>query len=111
MNDSAWERLVDTVDMNLGVTKHGRETQPVADRPDLTQKLETIDFERVGDAYRLTRTTGPAIIDRKTHYSHRPGTANRVEYVYDEHETAHSVKLQKQVGGEWEDVDISALGL
>lgn len=111
MNDNAWERLVDTVDVNLGVTKHSRSTEPIEDHPTLTQQLETIEFERGGDRYKLVRTTGPAIIDRKSHFSHRAGTANRVEYVYDESEIAHKVTLHTNKDGEWTEIDITKLGL
>ena len=29
MNDSAWERLVDSIDIKVGVDKHGRDSRPV----------------------------------------------------------------------------------
>lgn len=111
MNDAAWERLTDAIDVNIGITRHGRDSRPLEDRTDLNEKLEFIEFERGGQTYRLERTTGPAIIDRKTHYSHRAGTANRMEYIYDEHETAHKVTLYKQAGNEWEPITLDQLGL
>lgn len=111
MNDTAWERLVDAIDVSLGITKHHRSTEPLEDRPELTQKVDTIEFTRDGQEFQLRRTTGPAIIDRKTHYSHRPGVANRSEYIYDEHEIGHKVTLYRRAAGEWEPVDINQLGL
>jgi hypothetical protein len=111
VNDSAWERLVDVIDVNLGVSHHGRDTRPLEDRPDLTQKVESIEFDREGQTFRLERTTGPAIIDRKTHYSHRPGVANRMEYIYDEHEIGHKVTLYRRLQGEWTPVELDQLGL
>lgn len=111
MNDAGWERLVDSVDVNLGITKHGRNKQQLEDRPDLEADVEFIEFSRDGMDFRLERSTGPAIIDRKTHYSHRPGVANRTEYIYDEGEIAHKVSLFKKDGDDWEPVDVSQLGL
>ncbi|HUC87408.1 MAG TPA: hypothetical protein VMR75_03785 [Candidatus Saccharimonadales bacterium] len=111
MNDAAWERLVDAIDVNLGIADHGRTKQPLEDRPDLTQQIEHIEFNRDGQNFRLERSTGPSIIDRKTHYSHRPGVANRSEYIYDEHEIGHKVTLLRKVGSDWEPVDMDQLGL
>jgi hypothetical protein len=111
MNDTAWERLVDTIEVNLGIDGHGRTTAPLEDRPDLTEAIEYIEFSRDGQELRLERHTGPTIIDRKTHYSHRPGVANRSEYIYDEHEVGHKVVLLRQIQGEWTPVDMDQLGL
>ena len=111
MNDAAWERLTDGIDIKLGINKHGRIKRPLEDRPEVEESVEFIEFERDGDNYRLERTTGPAIIDRKTHYSHRPGVASRVENIYDDSEIAHKVTLFRQSGSDWEEVDLSKLSL
>jgi len=111
MNDAAWERLVDAIDVSVGIDKHSRDQQPLEDRPDLTQRIERIEFSRGGQNLRLERTTGPAIIDRKTHYSHRAGTANRMEYIYDKQELANKVTLYREVGGEWVAAELDQLSL
>ncbi len=111
MNDAAWERLVDAIDITVGIEKHSRTKEPLEDRPDLNQAVERIEFSRGGQAFRLERTTGPAITDRKTHYSHRAGTANRVEYIYDENETAHKVTLYRETDGEWSPAELDQLSL
>ena len=111
MNDAAWERLVDAIDVTVGIDSHNRSQRPLEDRPDLTQQVEQIEFERGGQAFRLERTTGPAILDRKTHYSHRAGTANRVEYIYDEHELANKVTLYRETNGEWVAAELDQLSL
>ncbi len=111
MNDAAWERLTDGIDIKLGINKHGQLKRPLEDRPEVEELIEFIEFERDGDKYKLERSTGPAIIDRKTHYSHRPGVASRVENIYDDSETAHKVTLFKLVGGEWEEIDLNNLSL
>ena len=111
MNDAAWEHLTDAIDVSLGVTDHGHLKRPLEDRPDLTQSIEFFEFSREGQGYRLERATGPTLIDRKSHYSHRGGTANRIENIYDPNDIGHVVSLYKKVNDEWEPVDIHQLGL
>lgn len=113
MNDGAWERLVDSIDATLGIERHGREQQPLPDQPKLTQSIEFFEFNKGGEQFRLERSSGPAVVDRKTHYSHREGTANRIEYIYDENEMAHKVSLYRRDNSadEWAPVDLAQLGL
>lgn len=111
MNEASWERLTDAIDIKLGVDRHGRTTQPLEDQPELEQKIEFFEFEQAGRPLRLERRTGPAIVDRKSHYSHRGGTANRIENIYDPSEIVHSVVLLEKQGDEWEEVDINSLSL
>ncbi|HSX41133.1 MAG TPA: hypothetical protein VLF21_00645 [Candidatus Saccharimonadales bacterium] len=111
MNDSAWERLIDAVDATCGIDKHSKNMRPLDDRPDLNETVEVFEFERGGQAYKLERVSGPAIIDRKTHFTHRAGTANRIENIYDEHELGHKVTLYKNEAGDWQPQDMSALSL
>ncbi|HEX7260147.1 MAG TPA: hypothetical protein VF272_04430 [Candidatus Saccharimonadia bacterium] len=113
MNDNAWERLVDSIDATLGIERHGREKQPLPDQPSLMQSVEFFEFSRGEEHFRLERSSGPAVVDRKTHYSHREGTANRIEYIYDENETAHKVTLYRRdnPSSNWEAIDLTQLGL
>ncbi len=113
MNDGAWERLVDTIDATLGIARHGRDQQPLPDHPSLSQSIEFFEFTRQGQDFRLERSSGPAVVDRKTHYSKQAGTANRIEYIYDEQEIAHKVTLYRRDNPQaaWEPIDISQLGL
>ncbi len=111
MNDASWERLVDSIEVKLGIDRHGKDSRALEDRPDLTERVDFVEFSQGGRELRLERITGPAIIDRKSHYSHRPGVANRMETIYDPSETAHRIKLYVRSGGEWSEADPSALGL
>ncbi len=111
MNDSAWERLTDAIDTKLGIDKHGRLERAIENRPDLTEKVQFIEFERDGTRFKLEHITGPAIVDRKTHYSARPGAANRVEVIYDTHELAQRVEFFRDNNGDWSKLDPSALQL
>ena len=109
MNDSAWERLTDAIDTKLGIDKHGRLERPIEDRPDLTERVQFIEFERDGTRFKLEHITGPAIIDRKTHYSARPGAANRVEVIDDPHEQGQRVEFFRDDNGNWTKLDPSSL--
>lgn len=111
MNDTGWERLTDAIDVKLGISRHGRDVRPLADRPDLSERIEYIEFTNGTQELRLERSTGPAIVDRKSHYSHRGGTANRMEYIYDPNETVQKVTLHRRVNDDWEAVDMSQLSL
>lgn len=111
MNDAAWERLIDTIDATCGIDRHLKSKRPLEDRPDLLETVETFEFKKGGLAYKLERTSSPAIIDRKTHFSHRAGTAKRIENIYDEHELTHRVSLFKKDGPDWRQQEISDLAL
>jgi hypothetical protein len=111
MNDAAWERLVDSIDIKVGVDRHGRDTRPVEDRPDLSEKVNFVEFEQAGKSFRLERISGPAIIDRKTHFSHRAGAANRIETIYDPDEIAHRVRLLRKDGDEWQEANLNDLSV
>lgn len=111
MNDASWDRLTDAIDATLGITDHGRTKEPLPDRADLSQSIEYFEFTRAGEDYRLERSTGPAVVDRKSHYSRRGGDASRMEYIYDTSDTAHKVTLSKRSGEGWEPIDLHQLGL
>ncbi len=111
MNTTAWERLVDSIDLKSGVDRHGKSQRPIEDHPKLEERVEFVEFESSGRPLRLERITGPAIVDRKTHYSHRPGVANRIETIYDSSEEASRVRLLERNGDDWTEVELSALSL
>lgn len=111
MNDSSWDRLIDAIDATCGIDKHSKANRPLEDRPDLTEQVEVFEFERGDQEYKLERVSGPAIIDRKTHFTHRAGTANRVENIYDEAHLGHKVTLFKRINDDWQPQDMSALSL
>jgi hypothetical protein len=110
-DDRAWDRIVDAIDTKFGLVKHGRSQRPVEDAPDLTEKVAFVVFDRDGEQYKVERIAGPAIIDRKTMGARRSGATTRVENIYDPDEISYRTNLYKQEAGEWELVDITALGL
>jgi len=109
MNANAWERLIDSIDATVGFDAHKKTTRPLEDKPELTETVETFEFDRGGTRFKLERISGPAVVDRKSHYSHRGGTASRLENIYDTSEIAHRETLYRQVGGQWQPQDLSSL--
>lgn len=111
MNDTSWEKFVDAIDIKCGIDRHGKDERPLEDRPELTEKINFIEFQSGGERYRLERISGPAIIERKTHYTHRAGQANRIENIYDTEELSHKLVLFQDRGGEWEERALDTLQL
>ncbi len=109
MNDGAWERLIDSIDATIGIDRHAKTKRPLEDRPDLTETVDIFEFERGGARLRLERVSGPAVLDRKSHYSQRGGSANRMENVYDSSDIAHRETLYREINGEWQPQDLSSL--
>jgi hypothetical protein len=96
MSDKAWEDLVDLIDNQFTIDKTEQKEQPIEDAPKLKQKIEAIYFEKDNTKYKIERTTGPRIIDKKTFYSGH-GVANHSQYVYDPDETSSKVAFFKQL--------------
>jgi hypothetical protein len=109
--DRAWDRIVDAIETKFGIDKHGRSERKIPDAMHLTEQVAFIEFERSGEPYRLERTTGPAIIDRRTIGARRAGSEVRFENVYDPEEIGHKTFVFKRVDGEWEPVSTEEIGL
>lgn len=108
MNNSAWERLSDAVDARFGIDNFKKRTEPLPDKPELTQEVVELYFERDGQSYRLVRTTHPAIIERKSIYA-KTGSAQAFQNIYDTSEVQHSVKLEQKQGDDWVEQDVAQL--
>lgn len=108
MNDGAWERLSDAVDARFGIDNFKKRTEPLPDKPELTQDVVELFFERAEDQYRLSRTTHAAILERKPIYS-KTSNAHGYHTTYDVNEVQHTVKLDKKVGDEWVEQDVDEL--
>lgn len=111
MNDASWERLADAVDIKFGITDHGSLTRPLEDRPDLSEKVEFIEFAKGGDDFRLERITKPAIIDRKSIHGRSAHAGVRFENIYHEKETSTKVEFFRRTGNEWQPLNPEELSL
>ncbi len=110
-DDHGWDKIVDAIDTRFGLTKHGRLTEPLEDRTDLERHIAFIEFERAGNDYRMERVTGPAIIDKKSHFHKAASGGIRYENIYDTTNVSHKTNLYRRESGEWELVDPEELAL
>ncbi len=69
-------------------------------------------FRQGDNEFKVERLTGPAIIDRKSHYHrHAGGSANRMENIYDENEISRRTNFYRKRGEDWEPVAPEDLNL
>ncbi len=109
--DRGWERIVDAIESKYGLSAHGRNTQPVADAMNLTEQVAWITFERDGQTYKVERVVGPAIVDRRTIGARKAGSEVRYENVYDPEEASTRTNLYRQIGDDWQLLDLDQLSL
>lgn len=111
MDDRGWEKIVDAIDAKFGILRHGRDSRPLEDKPELTEQVAFIEFERSGEHYKLERVASPAIADRKTYY-HKAATGGvRFENVYDADSVSYRTNFYKQENGEWVALEPDAFSL
>lgn len=112
MTDNAWDRLLDAVDsMTGGLGRLIKSQRPLVDRTDLTEHVVEAEFEARGERFKLQRVTGPAVIERKTHYTKTAGGDVRYENIYDEADHASKVTLFRKAGDDWVEADLDQLSL
>jgi len=101
-----WESLLDQIERLFGFVEHT--TEHFEERR-LT--VETAVFDGAGGRMKLERSVRPVILDKKSHFSKRVGSAATVEYVYSDTETVDTVKLYRwnRLAGAWEEVNFSEL--
>jgi len=107
MNDQRWEEVLKRLDRLFG----DLEFDEVEDEETRTV-VESVVWNSPQGRLKLTRTTRPLVIDKKTHYSSRIGGGTHVEFVYSETETTSRVRLYRweEPAGSWEEIDASAMG-
>lgn len=111
MNDSAWDRLTDVIDMKFGIASHGRRDEPLEDAPDLKRRVQYICWEANGKEYKAERAETPAVVDRKTIGSRRIGSEVRHQNVYDPSETTKHTHFFRKDGDDWQAIDAEELML
>ncbi len=111
MNEASWERLADAIDLKFGITDHGHFQRPLEDRPDLSEKVEYIQFIKGGEDMRLERITKPAIKERKVFRGRSASAGGHIQNIYEEGETTSHVEFFKRVGEDWQPIDAEELSL
>ena len=105
MTDDKWEIVLDRIQSQFQVIKHGEEA--IADVPN--GKLEFIIFDSPMGKLRLERATKPKVLDRKSFGGSKYGVATSVEYIYSVIEITHTFSAFKEVDGEWEPFNAEGL--
>lgn len=109
MNEGRWDNLIDLIDDRFGVDRHAKTEEDVEDAPGLKRQIHAVYFTKDNKSYKVERITSPAVLDTKTHYVHR-GAAQRVEHIYDPHETVSRVAYQRQnASGDWKEIGLEDL--
>lgn len=111
MTEAAWDRLTDAIDLKFGLTRHGRLERPLEDAPHLREKVQFVEFDRSGRSYRLERSVGPALVDRKAIGGNRIGASVHYQNTYDPTEEQAKVRLLEDQAGEWAPAELEQLGL
>lgn len=107
MNDQRWEEVLRRLDKQFGNLEFDEveeeETQTV---------IESVTWSSAQGRMKLTRTTRPLVVDKKTHFSNRAGGGTHVEYVYSKTETTNRVRLYRwsEPVNDWEEIDASSFG-
>jgi hypothetical protein len=106
MHQSKWENLLDQIERQFGFVEH--ETERFDERR-LT--VETVVFDGAGGRMKLERSVRPVVLDRKSHFAKRVGSAATVEYVYSDTESVDTVRLFQwdRLARDWRELELSAL--
>src|SRR5512139_3343851 len=102
MNDQRWEEVLRRLDRLFG----DLEFDEVEDEETRTT-VESVVWNGAQGRMKLTRTTRPLVVDKKTHYSGRIGGGTSVEFVYSDTETTSRVRLYRwdEPANDWEEID------
>ena len=107
MNEQRWEEVLKRLDKLFG----DLEFDEVEDE-ETHSVVESVTWNSPQGRLKLTRTTRPLVIDKKTHYSSRIGGGTHVEYDYSNTESTSRVRLYRwePALNDWEEIDASSIG-
>lgn len=105
MQEEKWHQLVGQIKDSLEIVSH--ETKPGEFEHEI---IEELVFRGPGGVMKLARYTKPRVTGEKTFYAGRGGTNVGIQKEYSDTETVDTVKLYRDAAGEWEEMDVSALG-
>lgn len=105
MNQEKWEQLIGRIKDDFKVIEHNKGEGEMEG-----ETVETIIFENPAGQMKLERRTRPRVLGEKTQYAARLGSQVRIEKVYSQDEFVDTVKLYRLAGGDWQEIDVVALG-
>ncbi len=114
MDDNRWKQLVEMAKERFDDVSAA--TEPLAaETPEGEQRRGTrdiLEFENSRGRFRLVRENHPVVLDKKEHFTHRPGDTARTEYKFSETEFSHKLKVYRERDfEEWEEITLDKLGL
>lgn len=110
MTDEKWEQLVEHVTEEFSESEVRKEdADEEVDEDGVTSNV--LIFKAPHGKFKLVRENRPVVLEKKMHYSHRPGDTARTEYKISDTEFSHKLFLYKQMDGEWQEVSLDNLGL
>lgn len=114
MTDERWQQFIELAEEqfdNVEVSSTELTVQ-TEDGPEVRGSIDTLLFERDGDYYKMERENKPLILERKEHYAKRATDTARTEYVLSETELTHKLRVYKEnMNGDWEEINLSDLGM
>ena len=114
MTNEKWEDLVEMTKKNFKTVKVSSEdlihTTEEGQKKQGTQDI--LEFTGPSGTYKLVRENRPVILEKKEHYSHRPGDTSRTEYKVSDTEFSHRLRVYKENDNfDWEEVDAANFGI
>lgn len=106
MNTEQWEALVENISNKFpGAEIGAEEVEPGV-------SADAIIFSAPNGRFKIVRKKRPLVLEKKLHYSHRPGDTARTEYKFSETEFSFKLKVYKENDDlEWQEVTLDQLGL
>ena len=95
MTDEKWNNLKGIVIDKFGIEDSGKEE--IEDIPNA--------FNGPLGRMKIERKVIPIVIDKKTTYSARAGSAQKVDYIYSESEFSSKFRAYKWINGSWEEIE------
>lgn len=109
MTPEKWEEVRNNVKKNFTVEDEGTEDLLVdtADGQVKQGEAEFIVFESPLGRTKLQLQKKPRLEEKKYHYSHRAGTAARIEYKFSEQDLVYTLKAYKwdEMEDDWVEID------
>ncbi len=113
MQNEQWERLVENAQANFkNVKVYGEELGEDAEGAGGGAKADILEFTGPNGRFRVVREHHPIVLDKKMHYSHRPGDTARTEYKFSDTEVSYKLRVYKESDmDDWDEVTLDKLGL
>ncbi|MDD5606109.1 MAG: hypothetical protein PHR51_02215 [Patescibacteria group bacterium] len=106
MNDSKWADLITNVESKFEVLENSK--YDIEDIPNAF--AEVVVFMGPLGKMKLERVTRPRVVGEKTFGGSKYGAASGTEKIYSEDEFVNVMRVYREVGGEWQEVDEGMFG-